>query len=192
MNKKKLVLSSLAVGVAVVVVGAGGASAAKLVGSSDIRDGAVHRVDLSDGVKKALDTNGKNGKNGVDGKAGKDGVDGKDGVSGLYYRTAVYGATSATDPLASVNAGAIATAACDSPADTAVAGGVQTLGLDGHPAAVASSFPGRMDWTTNTPKTGRLDGWIIQFDAQTAPDKANIWVLCAKDTSIARTLVPVS
>jgi len=187
MNKKKLVLSSLAVGVAVVAVGAGGASAAKLVGSADIRDGAVHRVDLSDGVNKALDTKGKNG---VDGKAGANGKDGKDGVSGLYYRTAVYGATSATDPTAGVNAGAIATAACDSPADTAIAGGVQTLGLDGHPAAVASSFPGRMDWTT--PKTDRLDGWIVQFDARTAPEKANIWVLCAKDTSVARTLVPVS
>ena len=192
MNKKKLVLSSLAVGVAVVAVGAGGASAAKLVGSADIRDGAVHRVDLSDGVNKALDTNGKNGVDGKAGANGKDGKDGKDGVSGLYYRTAVYGATSATDPTAGVNAGAIATAACDSPADTAIAGGVQTLGLDGHPAAVASSFPGRMDWTTNTPKTDRLDGWIVQFDARTAPEKANIWVLCAKDTSVARTLVPVS
>ena len=83
MNKKKLVLSSLAVGVAVVAVGAGGASAAKLVGSADIRDGAVHRVDLSDGVNKALDTNGKNGVDGKAGANGKDGKNGKDGVSHL-------------------------------------------------------------------------------------------------------------
>ena len=66
--------------------------------------------------------------------------------TGLYYVTAKYGVSGG---IKSVNEGAIATVACKSPTDHAVAGGVQTLGLGGKPAAVASSFPVGMDWDTN-------------------------------------------
>ena len=124
---------------------------------------------------------------------GIDGKDGKDGIAGLYYVTATYGTDVANNPNVSVNEGAIATVACKDPADHAVAGGVQTLGIDGgRAAAVASSFPGRMDWDTNTPKANRFDGWIVQFDARQAPVKANIWVTCATGTTIPQFEVPVS
>jgi hypothetical protein len=37
-----------------------------------------------------------------------------------------------------------------------------------------------MDWSTNTPKAGRLDGWIVQFASQngSAPEKVKVWALC--------------
>ena len=37
-----------------------------------------------------------------------------------------------------------------------------------------------MDWDTNTPKPGRLDGWIVQFASQngSAPEKVKVWALC--------------
>ena len=120
---------------------------------------------------------GKDGKNGVDGSNGQDGRDGKPGDSylkGAYYAVAYY-------DVGDTNAGAIATVACKSQADTAISGGVQVLGAN---TPVSSSFPGRMDWTTNTPKAGRLDGWIIQFGGNAGPvsDKdpltEKVWALC--------------
>ena len=86
--------------------------------------------------------------------------------------------------------------ACKSIDDHAVSGGVQVLGLDADANSrntpVSSSFPGRMDWSTNTPKPNRLDGWIIQFggNAQTegagdkAPEKVKVWALCMPATQI--------
>ena len=116
-----------------------------------------------------------NGKDGVNGK------DGKDGVSGLYYATAFYNA-------GDTNEGAIASVACKSVTDQALSGGVQVLGLDAgansRNTPVSSSFPGRMDWATNTPKADRTDGWIVQFGgnagpvADKAPEKVKVWALC--------------
>jgi hypothetical protein len=199
------------------------ANAGDLIKSKDIKDGGVHKVDLSKGVQNQLAKAGTAGADGVPGPAGPvgpagakgdtgapgaqgpqgpagapgakgaTGAAGADGVAGLYYVTATYGTDVANDPSVGVNQGAIATVACTNPEDHAVAGGVQTLGIDGgHAAAVASSFPGRMDWSTNTPKPNRFDGWIVQFDATNAPIKANIWVTCAKDTQIKQYVVPVS
>jgi hypothetical protein len=181
--------------------------------SADIKNGDVRLADLSAYVSGKLAQAGTPGPRGAQGETGpvgpqgepgtpgaagatgadgKDGKDGKDGVAGLYYVTAKYGTDSDNVPSVSVNEGAIATVACNSVADTAVAGGVQTLGLGGHPAAVASSFPGRMDWDTNKPKVDRLDGWIVQFDARQAPVKADIWVLCATDTKVPQTVKTIS
>ena len=88
--------------------------------------------------------------------------------------------------------------ACD--ADTtktnyvAISGGVQVLGLDAgansRNTPVSSSFPGRMDWNTNTPKPGRLDGWIVQFGGNAGatsdkdPEKVKVWALCVPGASI--------
>ncbi len=219
--QKRTILAGLGIAAALVATaGTGGAMASKAITGHDIANGTVHKVDLSKGLQAKIavhakdGVNGLNGKDGVngtnghDGKDGKDGAqgergqdgenghdgrDGKDGVSGLYYVTAHYGTDVDNDPTVGVNGGAIATVACKNPTDHAVAGGVQTLGIDGGaPAAVASSFPGRMDWTTNTPKPNRFDGWIVQFDAQRAPVKADIWVTCATDTTITQYEVPVS
>jgi len=179
---KKPSLKSIALvsvtAIALVSAAGVGAQASGLIGSKDIRDGGVHRVDLSPSIQKSLTKAGTPGKTGPKGDAGKD------GISGLYYQTAAYGTASEIDPGVGVNEGAIATVACTSPTDVAISGGVQTLGLGGKSAAVASSFPGRMDWSNNTPKADRLDGWIVQFDARVAPEKATIWVLCAPDADV--------
>ena len=76
----------------------------------------------------------------------------------------------------------------------AISGGVQVLGLDAGANArntpVSSSFPGRMDWTTNAPRPGRLDGWVIQFGgnagatSDVSPEKAKIWALCVPGAQI--------
>ena len=95
------------------------------------------------------------------------------------------------------NAGAIATVACDSDTTktdyTAIAGGVQTVGTNdtnAYNTPVASSFPGRMDWSTNKPRENRLDGWIVQFGGNAGatsdkdPEKVNVWALCVPRTDI--------
>jgi hypothetical protein len=41
-----------------------------------------------------------------------------------------------------------------------------------------------MDWNTNAPKQGRLDGWIVQFGGNAGatsdkdPQKIKVWALC--------------
>lgn len=125
-------------------------------------------VDGQDGTNG---TNGTDGKDGVDGQDGAVGPKGDSGLEGAYYSLAKYN-------VGDTNAGAIATVACSNVTDVAVSGGVQMIGLGGHNSAVGSSFPGRMDWSTNTPKPGRLDGWIVQFDADAAPEKVTLWALC--------------
>jgi hypothetical protein len=206
-TKKVLVGLGAGVSVAAIVIAgpAGVASAKSLITGTDIKNGTIHSADLAPALVGKLKgqkgdagptgttgATGAKGATGATGANGKDGVDGKDGVAGLYYVTAKYGTNVATDPTVSVNEGAIATVACKLPTDTAIAGGVQTLGVGGQPAAVASSFPGRMDWNTNTPKVDRLDGWIVQFDARKAPVKADIWALCATDTKVPQTVTTIS
>ena len=141
-------------------------------------------------------TNGINGVNGVgtQGPAGKDGATGPQGLSGLegaFYAQGVYNA-------GDTNAGAIASVGCDADKTktnyTAIAGGVQVLGLDAgansRNTPVSSSFPGRMDWSKNAPFAGRLDGWIVQFGGNAgatsdkAPEKVIVWALCVPRTDI--------
>lgn len=108
-------------------------------------------------------------------------------LGGAYYAVAFY-------DVGDTNAGAIATVGCSKDTDTAISGGVQILGLDAtansRNTPVSSSFPGRMDWTTNTPKADRLDGWIVQFggNAGTVSDKdplkVKIWALCTPGLNI--------
>jgi len=175
-NLKTVALAGAAA--ALVAVGSAGTSVAgNLVGSADIKDGSVHGVDLSKGLNAKLK------------KTPAPGKDGKDGLAGAFYATAFYNA-------GDTNAGAIATVACDAPSSafTAIAGGVQVTGLDAGANArntpVSSSFPGRMDWDTNTPKANRLDGWIVQFGGNAgatsdkAPEKVKVWALCVPNTSI--------
>ena len=40
---------------------------------------------------------------------------------------------------------------------------------------VADSFPGSMDWSTNTPKADRLDGWVVRFGDTTKGNQINVW-----------------
>ena len=44
---------------------------------------------------------------------------------------------------------------------------------------IAASFPGRMDWNTNTPLPNRLDGWIVQLGQGNSQDTSmRVWALC--------------
>ena len=134
---------------------------------------------------------GDTGDTGAQGLKGDKGDKGDSGLTGAFYATAFYNA-------GDTNAGAIASVACDAnPANTnyvAISGGVQVLGLDAgansRNTPVSSSFPGRMDWSTNTPKPGRLDGWIVQFGGNAGatsdknPEKVKVWALCVPGASI--------
>jgi hypothetical protein len=161
---------------------------------------------------------GKDGTNGADGKVGPQGERGPQGFPGLigpigprglkgdkgdkgdrgapgdsyladaYYSVAYYDA-------GDTNAGAIATVACNAQTDTAISGGVQTIGLGDNDdqttnVPVSSSFPGRMNWDTNTPKSNRLDGWIVQFGGNSNgsnlgnPTRVKVWALCVPGLSV--------
>ncbi|MBV8219844.1 MAG: hypothetical protein JO325_15380, partial [Solirubrobacterales bacterium] len=87
---------------------------------------------------------------------------------------------------------AIATAACD-PNDAthsqqfvAISGGVQDtddttdMTANNNQTVLSASFPGRMDWSTNSPVPNRLDGWIVQMAHGTGgqDDHVIVWALC--------------
>ncbi|HWL98961.1 MAG TPA: hypothetical protein VNP20_16550, partial [Nocardioidaceae bacterium] len=91
----------------VVGLGAGGATAAAMIDSDDIRNNSIQQVDLgrdSVGASELKDntvgprylTDGlaaqiaKGGKPGADGEDGADGVDGEDGIAGYEVRTYDY------------------------------------------------------------------------------------------------------
>src|SRR4051812_21707181 len=81
-KRTKLILGGSIATAAILASTVGGATAGSLITSHQIKDGAVHRVDLSKGVQAKLDkvgTAGVNGTNGADGKNGNDGANGSDG-----------------------------------------------------------------------------------------------------------------
>ena len=165
MNKSRVITVGSAV--AVLALTAGTASAATtFITSSDIKDGTIRKVDLNDSVSRAL-------------------VKAQEAPAGTVYRVAHYAG--------GANGTAIGTVAC---ADTnhksqkyiAISGGMQILDADGdknlandNAVAVADSFPGRMDWDTNSPKAGRLDGWVIRWgNAAESAAQVNVWAVCMK------------
>ncbi|HEY6835167.1 MAG TPA: hypothetical protein VI142_01745 [Gaiellaceae bacterium] len=186
--KKGITLVAVLVGVLSITSGAFAAKHYLITSSSQIKDGAVKLHDLSAGARKAL--HGEKGVQGLAGPAGPQGPKGAAGpqgpqgpkgdkgapgdshLDGAYYSVAYY-------DVGDTNGGAIATVACKTQTDTAISGGVST---DDYmkTVPVGQSFPGRMDWSTNTPKPGRLDGWIVQFASQngSAPEKVKVWALC--------------
>lgn len=133
------------------------------------------------GVAGAQGPAGPVGPVGPQGKSGVNGQDGDNGMLGAYYAVANYNG-------GDTNAGAVATVACSNESDVAISGGVQTLSLDDTPldnnTPVSSSFPGRMDWSTNAPRPDRLDGWIVQFGgnagpvSDVAPLRVKVYALC--------------
>lgn len=170
------------------------AGAARLLTGHDIKNGSIGMVDLKPGTQKAILSKkgakgnqgnqgargpaGLKGSTGAKGDTGPAGAKGDSGLTGAYYAIADYNA-------GDTNQGAIATVACAAQTDVAITGGVQTLGtFGGKNAAVGDSFPGRMDWSTNTPRENRLDGWVVMFDARVAPEKVKVWALCVPGASI--------
>jgi collagen triple helix repeat protein len=207
------------IALAVALSGTAVAGTAKLITGSQIASGTIKLAHLNSSAKKSLKgehgatgaqgpigaqgpvgpqgatgsagAQGPKGNTGADGAKGDKGDKGDSELTGAFYATAFYNA-------GDTNEGAIATVACDAdPAKTdyvAISGGVQVLGLDAgansRNTPVSSSLPGRMDWNTNAPKPGRLDGWIVQFGGNAgatsdkAPEKIKVWALCVPGASI--------
>ena len=167
--KKGITVIAALIAVLAVTSGAFAANHYLITSSSQIKSGAIALSDLSSNARTALK--------------------GKPGLTGAFYATAFYNA-------GDTNAGAIASVACDAEKTdyVAISGGVQVLGLgegaNSRNTPVSSSFPGRMDWDTNAPKPGRLDGWIVQFGGNAgatsdkAPEKIKVWALCVPGASI--------
>jgi collagen triple helix repeat protein len=121
---------------------------------------------------------GARGATGATGPQGPKGDTGDSYLSGAYYAVAYY-------DVGDTNAGAIATVACSSQSDTAISGGVSIDDATKN-VPVGQSFPGRMDWTTNTPLPNRLDGWIVQFagDFHVNPEKVKVYALCVPNLTL--------
>jgi hypothetical protein len=192
-------------GIAVVgVLASGGvATASSLIDSAHIKDGSVmnrdlHRNTISEnrldaGVRAKLNKAGSKGQDGTNGRDGvtltsrgtdgKDGARGPQGAKGEQGESGMVGAYKVKYDYSSVNAGAIATVACHDPSDTAISGGVQVKDVTKH-TALMSSFAGRMDWSTNTPKDGRNDGWIVQFGGGDDPMDVQVTALCVPGLNV--------
>ena len=133
---------------------------------------------------------GPTGPQGPAGPSGAPGLNGRDGVSGYEVDTWNYTKDSSSDMGTSypgVGGGAIATVAC-STGKQALGGGYwfKSEGDNGfHSSAlsdgsgVIASFPGRMDWTTNTVKPGDNSGWIVQVNDSVNLADMVLYVVCA-------------
>jgi hypothetical protein len=195
--KKGIAAIAAVFGVLAITSGAFAAQHYIISSSSQIKDGAVSLSDLSKGARNAL--HGTKGVQGIGGPAGPQGPKGDAGplgqqgpkgdkgdtgaagdsyLHGAYYSVAYY-------DKGDTNGGAIATVACKGQTDTAISGGVSTDDYT-KTVPVGQSFPGRMDWNTNTPKQERLDGWIVQFASQngSAPEKVKVWALCVPGLNV--------
>jgi hypothetical protein len=199
--------------IAVALAGSGSAVAANAITGKDVKNGSLTGADVKNRSLSTSDLStaaisslkGQTGATGATGATGPAGAPapsvlgnaplrgesgakgdkgeaGPSGLEGAFYSVAFY-------DKGDTNEGAIATVSCDpdnakSQGYIAISGGVQTIGV-GDNTPVASSFPGRMEWSTNTPKPGRLDGWIVQFAGAPgqAPNKVKVWALCIKNSA---------
>jgi Collagen triple helix repeat (20 copies) len=182
---------------------------------NNLGGGAVHANNLSGPVLSKLGRTGAKGSTGSRGPQGPKGDTGPQGLKGDTGATGLNGAFYSVQNYTNVvGAGAIATAACD-PTDAtnsqkyvAIAGGVQdtpddTTNMAGQTddqVPVVASFPGRMNFGTNpdstpndTPKPGRLDGWIIQFGhlGNSDPNGIKVWALCVPASDGGTNGIPV-
>lgn len=165
---------------AIIASGATGAVASSLVGSAGIRDNSVRSVDLHDGsaVRPRDLAPGLLARVNQHGINGTNGTNGRDGLEGAVYRVEWY----------KNGGGGDATVACaDSESEsqkyTAIAGGVQAGHTGSNDFAVTASYPGRMDWSTGTPKEGRLDGWIVLGNGKYT-ENLKVWALCVPTNQI--------
>jgi hypothetical protein len=167
----------------------GSAVAGSLIGSARIKDNSIRSRDIHDGTIKLKDLrpSAVAALRAQTPTAAAGQAPGNPGLRDAYYAVAFY-------DVGDTNAGAVATVACNAQTDVAISGGVQVTGLNdpatSHNTPVSSSFPGRMDWSTNTPKPDRLDGWIVQFGGNAGsvsdapPQKTKIWALCVPGVEI--------
>ena len=129
----------------------------------------------------------RQGPKGDAGAVGARGPQGSPGVSGYEVRTWRYSKDDANSDIRSgyvgVGSGAIATVAC-SPGKVAIAGGYRFTNNGFNSPAVSdgsgivSSFPGRMDWSTNTVKPNDNSGWIVQVNNKVNAADMTLYVIC--------------
>jgi len=196
--KKGITLIAALVAVLAVTSGAFAANHYLITSSKQIKAGAVSLSDLSPSARKALKGHngptgpaGPQGPAGATGATGAQGPQGPAGVSGYEVRTWRYSkddANSDSGPgYVGVGGGAIATVACSS-GKVALGGGYRfTSPRDNgfnSPAVsdgsgVVASFPGRMDWDTNTVKPNNNSGWIVQVNDKVNAADMTLYVICA-------------
>ena len=198
--KKGITLIAVLVGVLAVTSGAFAANHYLVTSSSQIKNGTIAASDLSSAARKALkgqqgskgDTGatGAQGPQGPKGDPGTQGPHGPAGVSGYEVKTWRYSKDDANSDMGpgyvGVGSGAIATVAC-SPGKVALGGGYRftSAGDNGFnsPAisdgsSVVASFPGRMDWDTNTVKQNNNTGWIVQVNNKVNLADMTMYVIC--------------
>ena len=198
--KKGITLIAVLVGVLAVTSGAFAANHYLVTSSSQIKNGTIAASDLSSAARKALkgqqgwkgDTGatGLQGPQGPKGDPGAQGPHGPAGVSGYEVKTWRYSKDDANSDMGpgyvGVGSGAIATVAC-SPGKVALGGGYRftSAGDNGFnsPAisdgsGVVASFPGRMDWDTNTVKPNNNTGWIVQVNNKVNLADMTMYVIC--------------
>ena len=166
----------------------------KLAGAQGLKgDQGETGAQGSKGDTGAAGTPGRKGDTGAKGDTGcnrRSGPSGTRGVSGYEVRTWRYSkddADSDSGPgYSGVGGGAIATVAC-SPGKVAIGGGYRftSEGDNGFNSAAVSdgsgviaSFPGRMDWTTNTVKPHDNSGWIVQVNDKVNAADMTLYVIC--------------
>jgi len=191
------------IALAVALSGTAVAGTAKLITGSQIANGTIKLADIHPATKAAL--KGERGAQGPAGAQGAQGPVGPQGAAGAKGEKGDKGekggftglVTRHYDYIADANypgagSGGIATVACDddpavSQTKVAIGGGVQFLDV-GRSAGtlqnpyvgethITDSFPGRMNWETNTPKLNRLDGWIVRLNTTPSVDM-RVWVTC--------------
>jgi hypothetical protein len=199
--KKGITLVAVLVGVLAVTSGAFAAKQYVISSSSQIKNGTVKLRDLSprarhalhgdNGAKGDIGPAGPQGLKGATGASGAQGPKGSDGISGYEVHTWRYSKDDANSDMGpgygGVGGGAIATAAC-SPGKVALSGGYwftseHDSGFN-SPAlhdgsGVIASFPGRMDWSTNTVKPNNNSGWIVQVNDKVNAADMTVYVVCA-------------
>jgi hypothetical protein len=195
--KKGITLIAALVGVLAVTSGAFAANHYLITSSKQIKAGAVSLSDLSSSARKALKGHngatgaaGPQGQAGTPGSPGAQGPQGPAGVSGYEVRTWRYSkddANSDSGPgYVGVGPGAIATVACSS-GKVAVGGGYRFTSEDEtgfnsqalhDGSGVVASFPGRMDWSTNTVKPNDNSGWIVQVNDRVNLADMTMYVIC--------------
>jgi hypothetical protein len=196
--KKGIVAIAALFGVLAITSGAFAAQHYLITSSSQIKDGTVRLADLAPGARKALHGNlgakgdlGPAGPQGPKGNAGPQGPKGSNGVSGYEVRTWRYSKDDDNSDMGpgyvGVGSGAIATVAC-SDGKVAIGGGYRFTSehdngfnsqalRDG--SGVIASFPGRMDWNTNTVKPNNNTGWIVQVNDKVNAADMTLYVICA-------------
>jgi collagen triple helix repeat protein len=133
---------------------------------------------------------GEAGTQGPQGPAGAQGPQGHPGVSGYEVRTWRYSKNDANSDMGpgyvGVGSGAIATVAC-STGKVAIGGGYRFTSDDetgfnsqaiADGSGVVASFPGRMNWDTNTVKPNDNSGWIVQVNNKVNAADMTLYVVC--------------